>query len=191
MLQLDKFKLKGQVLEIVDRYCRTKINDLSNVAFNGDYNSLSNKPTIPTKTSELENDSGFTDFNGDYNSLSNKPLLGSSAYKDYTANVTSDSEELLTSGGAYSNLIKNGDLVVIDTEFGSKSVSYGQGLSISTSVAKTGYTPICVCGYNTGDVATVVVDIKLNGTTVSMTLSSFDNSTRSASPTVSVLYRKV
>ena len=27
--------------------------------FDGDYNSLSNKPTIPTKTSELDNDSGF------------------------------------------------------------------------------------------------------------------------------------
>lgn len=28
-------------------------------SFNGDYNSLTNKPTIPTKTSQLTNDSGF------------------------------------------------------------------------------------------------------------------------------------
>lgn len=28
-------------------------------SFDGDYNSLANKPTIPTKTSELDNDSGF------------------------------------------------------------------------------------------------------------------------------------
>ena len=28
-------------------------------SFNGDYNSLTNKPTIPTKTSDLTNDSGF------------------------------------------------------------------------------------------------------------------------------------
>ena len=33
--------------------------DLKSVAFSGSYNDLSNKPTIPTKTSELENDSGF------------------------------------------------------------------------------------------------------------------------------------
>lgn len=33
--------------------------DLKTVAFSGSYNDLSNKPTIPTKTSELENDSGF------------------------------------------------------------------------------------------------------------------------------------
>ena len=34
-----------------------------------------NKPTIPTKTSELTNDSGFTTFDGDYNSLTNKPTI--------------------------------------------------------------------------------------------------------------------
>ena len=33
--------------------------DLKTVAFSGSYNDLSNKPAIPTKTSELENDSGF------------------------------------------------------------------------------------------------------------------------------------
>lgn len=35
------------------------INNLSPVATSGDYNDLTNKPTIPTKTSELTNDSGF------------------------------------------------------------------------------------------------------------------------------------
>ncbi len=33
--------------------------DLKSVAFSGSYNDLSNKPTIPTKTSQLTNDSGF------------------------------------------------------------------------------------------------------------------------------------
>ena len=33
--------------------------DLKTVAFTGSYNDLSNKPTIPTKTSELTNDAGF------------------------------------------------------------------------------------------------------------------------------------
>ena len=33
--------------------------ELKSEAFNGDYNSLTNKPVIPTKTSELENDSGY------------------------------------------------------------------------------------------------------------------------------------
>ena len=34
-------------------------SDLKNVAFTGSYNDLSNKPTIPTKTSQLTNDSDF------------------------------------------------------------------------------------------------------------------------------------
>lgn len=34
-------------------------SSLSTVATSGDYNDLSNKPTIPTKTSDLTNDSGF------------------------------------------------------------------------------------------------------------------------------------
>lgn len=34
-------------------------NDLARVATSGSYNDLSNKPTIPTKTSDLTNDSGF------------------------------------------------------------------------------------------------------------------------------------
>ena len=33
--------------------------DLKSVAFTGSYNDLTNKPTIPSKTSELNNDSGF------------------------------------------------------------------------------------------------------------------------------------
>ena len=35
------------------------INGLSNVATSGSYNDLSNTPTIPSKTSDLTNDSGF------------------------------------------------------------------------------------------------------------------------------------
>ena len=38
-----------------------KVNsaDLANVAFSGDYDDLLDRPTIPSKTSELQNDSGF------------------------------------------------------------------------------------------------------------------------------------
>ncbi len=40
-----------------------KTADLSTVATSGSYNDLTNKPTIPTKTSELENDSEFVNQN--------------------------------------------------------------------------------------------------------------------------------
>jgi hypothetical protein len=64
------------------------------VATSGSYNDLSNKPSIPTKTSDLTNDSGFIDkdvnnltnytlssdlaavaTSGSYNDLSNKPTI--------------------------------------------------------------------------------------------------------------------
>ena len=67
------------------------LSGLATVATTGDYNDLSNKPTIPTKTSDLTNNSGFltqhqdisgkansSDLatvatSGNYNDLSNKP----------------------------------------------------------------------------------------------------------------------
>lgn len=38
--------------------------DLKTVSFSGSYNDLSDKPTIPTKISELSNDSDFVDLDG-------------------------------------------------------------------------------------------------------------------------------
>ena len=88
----------------------TKANsaDLATVAISGSYNDLSNKPTIPTATSHLTNDSGFitgftetdptiptyvkniteadiskwnnkSDFSGSYNDLTDKPNIPSTA----------------------------------------------------------------------------------------------------------------
>lgn len=68
-------------------------SDLSTVATTGDYDDLSNKPTIPTTTSELTNDSGYitstalTPYalisslsavatSGSYTDLSDKPTIG-------------------------------------------------------------------------------------------------------------------
>ena len=40
---------------------KVNANELSTVATSGSYNDLTNKPTIPSKTSDLTNDSGFID----------------------------------------------------------------------------------------------------------------------------------
>lgn len=69
-------------------YIKNKPN-LATVATSGSYNDLSNKPDIPTKVSELINDSGFTN---DYTELINKPDLKpvatSGSYNDLTDKPT-------------------------------------------------------------------------------------------------------
>jgi len=48
----------GESVSIVFGKIKKWFSDLKTVAFSGDYNDLSNKPTIPTKVSELVDDSG-------------------------------------------------------------------------------------------------------------------------------------
>ena len=72
-----------------------ELSDLSTVATTGDYDDLTNKPTIPTDTSDLTNgagyitssalngyatetwvtNQGYSTFSGDYNDLTNKPTI--------------------------------------------------------------------------------------------------------------------
>ena len=84
---------------------KANTSDLSSVATSGDYEDLTNTPTIPTKTSDLTNDSGFIDntvndltnytktsdlssvaTSGSYNDLSNKPTIPTK-----TSDLTNDS----------------------------------------------------------------------------------------------------
>jgi hypothetical protein len=87
----------------VDDESVAMVANLAPVAFSGSYNDLSNKPTIPTKTSELTNDSGYlvavtwndiynkptfatVAISGDYNDLTNKPTIPTN-----TSDLTNDS----------------------------------------------------------------------------------------------------
>lgn len=56
---------QGKALKDLIDALTSNVSDLKAAAFTGNYNDLSNKPGIPTKTSELANDSGFitTDTN--------------------------------------------------------------------------------------------------------------------------------
>lgn len=97
------------------------------VATSGSYNDLSNKPTIPSKTSDLTNDSGFitgytetdpvftasaahgitssditawnnkSDFSGSYNDLTNKPTIPTAS----TTNPSMDGTASYGSGTSY------------------------------------------------------------------------------------------
>lgn len=49
----------GYLTQHQDISHKANISDLASVAFSGNYNDLSNRPNISTKTSQLTNDSGF------------------------------------------------------------------------------------------------------------------------------------
>ena len=86
--------------------------------FSGDYDDLTNKPTIPAALSDLTDDSthrvvtdtekatwsGKSDFSGAYADLTGKPTLGTAAAKDSTNAVTQNSTDLVESGAVYTGL---------------------------------------------------------------------------------------
>ena len=80
------------------------INDVTPVATTGSYDDLSDKPTIPTKTSDLTNDSGFLTSHQSIKTINNQSMVGtgnitvstfSGSYNDLT-NKPSMSTETLT-----------------------------------------------------------------------------------------------
>lgn len=87
-------------------------SSLATVATTGDYDDLTDKPTIPSKISDLTNDSDFIEksstnglvkndgtidttaystFDGDYNNLSNKPTIPSASSTTPSADTSSGS----------------------------------------------------------------------------------------------------
>lgn len=57
----------GDTLSVIFGKIKKFFTDLATVAFSGSYNDLSNKPTIPTKVSQLTNDSGYKTTDHTYN----------------------------------------------------------------------------------------------------------------------------
>lgn len=82
------------------------IENLSPVATSGDYNDLTNKPTIPTKTSDLTNDSGF--ITKDVNNLTN--------YSTTSQMQTAIGEEATARANADSNLQEQIDGITASTD---------------------------------------------------------------------------
>lgn len=118
----------------------TLIDGLSAVAISNNYNDLNNLPTIPSKTSDLTNDSGYitnsvnnlinytktSDLStvatsGNYNDLSNKPTqlsqftdnLGSSPIHTHSQYITQH-QSLKTING--NSILGSGDLVLYATD---------------------------------------------------------------------------
>jgi len=88
------FLTEHQSIKTINNESLIGTGNLTIDTFSGSYNDLTDKPTIPTKTSELTNDSGYVigsslssvATTGDYDDLSNKPTIPSK-----TSDLTNDS----------------------------------------------------------------------------------------------------
>ena len=103
-------------------------------SFNGDYNSLTNKPTIPTKTSQLTNDSGF---------ITNAALTGYAKTTDIptkTSQLDNDSHYITASeapvqsvdgatGDVVTNAVKTTTQTLTDTQKQQARTNIGAGTS--------------------------------------------------------------
>lgn len=79
-LQYDEAVQNGTLNENQLYLTPAQVLTLATVARSGSYNDLSNKPTIPTKTSELTNDSGFI-TGGNWLPLSGGTVTGATTFE--------------------------------------------------------------------------------------------------------------
>ena len=122
--KVDKVSGKGLSTNDYTNEEKNKLSNLSTVATSGNYNDLTNKPSIPTKTSELTNDSSFASESYVTNAINNAQLGGGdgssidlSAYQTKSDNtLTTDSKTIV---GAINELdtksIKSINYSTIDT----------------------------------------------------------------------------
>ena len=92
-----------------DAYIQNKPN-LATVATSGSYADLSNKPTIPTATSQLTNDSGFVaeDANGDISVTRNINLGGDLASSNVDFHIDAENVHLSTGTNGQSRFLFTG-----------------------------------------------------------------------------------
>lgn len=114
-------------------------NDVGYTTFSGNYNDLTNKPTIPDELSDLSDDSTHrlvtdaekatwnnkSNFSGSYNDLTNKPTI-----PDSTSDLTNDSGYITNS---VNNLTNYTTTTTLTTLLGNKQNVVLSGTSTPTS----------------------------------------------------------
>ena len=111
-----------------DNLLNSKVNssDLSTVATSGSYNDLSNKPTIPTKTSDLTNDSNFvsrSDLSNSYYSKTQTDNLLDTKVNKVTGKGLSTNDYTTAEKTKLSNIEAEANKTVIVQATGSSTTS--------------------------------------------------------------------
>ena len=81
------------------------LNDLGITNFSGDYNDLSNKPDIPTKTSDLTNDSGFIDSSYHDNTKQDTLVSGTNIKTINNESILGEGNISISGGSSLNNVL--------------------------------------------------------------------------------------
>lgn len=113
---------KQDVINASNKLSAQYVSGLATVATTGDYDDLIDKPTIPTATSDLTNDSGF--ITNAYHDATKQDILTAGANISISNNTISATDTIYTAG---SNVqISNGVISATDTTY-----TAGAGINIS------------------------------------------------------------
>ena len=104
--------------EVLDGITAEKVTSWDNKSdFDGDYNSLTNKPTIPSKTSELVNDSTYVTESGVLEIVENSGLGGTTEVSQGETEPTEESVLLWIDTTSDENMVENNLSNSLITEF--------------------------------------------------------------------------
>ena len=104
--------------EVLDGITADKVTSWDNKSdFDGDYNSLTNKPTIPSKTSELVNDSTYVTESGVLEIVENSGLGGTTEVSQGETEPTEESVLLWIDTTSDENMVENNLSNSLITEF--------------------------------------------------------------------------
>ena len=113
--------------------------------FDGQYSSLTGQPTIPTKTSDLTNDSGFGTYSKPAGGIPKADLaeaVQTSLGKADTAIAALQSKSITDSGGYFHTDTVEGALQEIGAELAGTNTLLGSGIQISFTIDGTTCTAI-------------------------------------------------
>lgn len=170
--------------------------------FSGDYDDLTNKPTIPSKTSDLTNDSGYITTETDptvpsWAKASTKPTYTASevgALPD-TTTIPTKTSDLNNDSGFVSGLMFEEKSIKDNVTVNGSGTKYTDG---NASIAKTGYTPLGVVGFRvinasssgTNGANVVISHAYISGTTAYFRVKNTETSSAKVRIYFTVLYAK-